>query len=227
MADAELPPLIKSKQALRLVEVGCGTLPMAMDILAQKIRSGDVRAYAGRLWETRRRNISDAWDHQPPKVAKRVRVQTSLFDTSPGWHDEVRSWDWNKGRFWITHQSSLPRRTMLKSVRFAQDDVSSLVRQMIEDAAEKKHAGGRPSDRERWDAYWMAVVEMALEGSLLNPQFERQGHALNGEIFQRSEHYATDRHKEGTTLNVTRTKVWKELVLPRLEGQTSRPDNQS
>jgi hypothetical protein len=227
MPDLERPPLIKPRAALRLVEMACGAIPLAMDILAQKIRLGDVRAYAGRLWESRRRNVSDAWDNEPPNVAKRIRVPTSLFDTSLGWHEEVRSWNWKKGRFWITHQSSPPRRTMLKSVRFVEDDVKDLVRQMIEDAAEKKHAGGRPSDREKWDAYWMAVVEMALDGALVDPQFERQGQALNGQIFERSTHYATKRHKEERTLATTRAKVWKKLVLPRLERHGIQPGNKS
>jgi hypothetical protein len=110
---------------------------------------------------------------------------------------------------------------MFRGVRFVEEDIDRLVERL------KAHPGGRPSDRQKWDAYWMAVVEMAFDGSLVDTRFDRNAQGLNGEIFKRAARHSKELHKEGTTLTVTRDKVWKALILPRLEAKESGPDDRS
>ena len=217
MPKTSRPPLIKARDALKRVEAVVRSSPEAKRILAHKIRDREVSAYAFRIWKSRCSSLKDAWANEPSDAAKKMKVSSSLFVSNLYWADELHAWSWPAGKFWITHDRAPARRTMLRGVRFVEGDVDRLVESL------KAHPGGRPSDRQKWDAYWMAVVEMAVDGSLVDTRFDRNAQGLNGEIFERAARYSKELHKEGTTLGVTRDKVWKALVLPRLEAKESGP----
>lgn len=153
------PPFYRPAEAMEILESEGGVIcgPALKELIADKIRDGKIRAYAGRAWDSRKR-LASAWEAGPPNDSEeRVQIDRGDFLLSESWKSDVHSWDWQKGNFHCGSEIS-GRRRMYKNVILAKDDVDKLRLEL----SGPKGRGGRVPESDYRDEVWLSILDLYI-----------------------------------------------------------------
>jgi hypothetical protein len=168
---------VTAPEALNLFEALFLDRVAAKSTFADYLRDGQLRARAGRVFESKERKIGAAWkatsDDEPDEVS--VSLEPVTWRRSKDWSGDQEDWRWPFGKFSITTSTAPFRRTLIQDVEFFREDVDRILRKRV------KSAGGAPKRDEDWTRFWHAVIQIAKAGRLTKSSFQSQTE-LRGEI---------------------------------------------
>lgn len=166
---------ISASEALDLVETRLGGRAPAKDTLAEMLRDGKIRARASEVWGSGISDINTIWEcpNEDPAAHDPEEEIQSDFRQSVQWADDVDSWRWPDSFFMVTISRRPKECLYYKDVTFFRDNVNSAgIFDKIAPATTVK--GGRRPDLQRWEEFWMEVVQIARDGNLVPGQVSSQ-----------------------------------------------------
>jgi len=164
---------ITPRAAIDIVRERADTEFEAKQEIADALRSGRVRSCADYLWSSDYGDLYEKWVPRRRKgftYLTRSEVPDFIYRDSRRWPADINHWRWDEAEFVILESGEDEEpllRTYLKGVGIARADIEKLVR-----PADRTGMGGRPINTVAWTAFWLAVVELALNGEL--PDFDTQ-----------------------------------------------------
>lgn len=156
------PKLIKAYEALKLLEHFMGGAPTTKAIIADKIKDGEIRAYASRHWTTARKNRQKVWaDGAPLDAERNVQIRRQVLLGASGLPADLAVWKWRRGDFQVTYKRTNNQilRHMYLKVKFAKDDVEALLNEAKE-ALRARSKGGRHIAEDEWRKVWFAMMDV-------------------------------------------------------------------
>ena len=125
-----------------------------------KLRDGEIRAYALWTWVSHEPSLKKAWKSKPADAEKMVQVNRDRFLGSPTWRTDITRWKWNSGDFYCGGNVK-NRKKIYRRVRFAAEDVENLAGKMKNTLLEiKKSQGGRNLKINARDDVWLTVLRL-------------------------------------------------------------------
>lgn len=144
---------------------------MAKETLAEMLRDGKLRARAAEAWGADTSDILGNWEgnaeHDPEEEIQ------SDFQQSVQWADDIDSWRWPDSFFMVTVSRRPLECLYYRDVTFLRSDLANIgASEPTPRAFVAK--GGRRTDLHRWENFWFAVIQTALDGNLIPGHFESQ-----------------------------------------------------
>ena len=173
-SKAKLPKLIKPWKARKMLEHYLGGATATEEEIVNKIRAGEIKAYAKRSWKSKEPRLKKAWQIGPPDDAERdQQIRASIFIGSENWDRDAKQWKWQRGDFFISSRKK-NHRWLFSSVKFANEDIERLLADSKKVFAER-HKGGRTLNEDNWTKIWLEVVQLALDGELTKQKMQYKG----------------------------------------------------
>ena len=197
MGMDQLPELILPSEAVRRLEKFCGGPIAAKEWIADKIREGEIRAYALKSWVS---------DDKTLKIARRLRrelpqtkqpIEVKKIMGAESWGENVRSWDWKKAVFHSVIRSRPMRRRIFYRVRLAADDVEAIIHEHPHAVQRKVSNRGRPPKLQAWEKVWRAMLVLAMDGQMSKDRFPKAAHFRQA-VLEKAFGTNKDRVSEGT-----------------------------
>jgi len=169
---------ISASDALDMVETRLGGRSLAKDTLAEMLRDGKIRARAAETWGSDINDMHAIWESEDPDMVAHDSEEEiqSDFRQSVQWADDVDSWIWPDSFFMITVSRRPTGCTYYRSVRFYLPDLLVLggLDKASQTAKNNNANGGRRPDLQRWQNFWLEVVQIARDGKLVPGQIASQ-----------------------------------------------------
>ncbi len=160
MEDEPLPELMTPYEAVELLAPSYGTIETKR-IIADRMRDGEIRAYARQSWVSTDQKLKDARNGKAPAKAKRnVLIGCAKLVGAERWVDEATLWKWRKGDFHSVIRSRPVKRRIFRGVRLVKADIERIWRIAAEHEKLKNNAGGRPRNESAWDRVFIALLEL-------------------------------------------------------------------
>lgn len=158
---------ISASEAVRVVAEHRGGAHQAKLILADSIRSMTIDVCAETVWQTSEPDVGGDW--VPDKElgllhAESVWVDPDVWIKSEGWPDDLANWRWERNEFVLflaPRDSDDPLNMFFKGVTLRRDHVLRAA-----GLSKRTGKGGRRADMVAWNAFWHAVVKLAISGEL-------------------------------------------------------------
>jgi hypothetical protein len=151
----DLPALIRPLEAVELLSDHYLGSKAAKDLLADCIKDGRLRAYALRTWTVIGLTPMKAWKAGPNgNVINKAQIDAGALRRSTYLPADQQRWDWVKGNFYLRGAGG--KRTMFRSVRFAEPDVIKLL--------PSKSPRGLKSDESGRHEIWLAILDVMNSG---------------------------------------------------------------
>lgn len=159
-----LPKLMRPYTAVKKLEHYCGGSFAAKQLIADKIRDGEIGAFALRTWVSDQPSLKKARGECPGVTETKTMIKPSTLVGAESWTENVASWKWRIGDFHSVIRSKPMRRRIFRKVRLVADDVEQLLsaREALFQT-ELSNRGRRPK-MEAWHEVWMEVLRLAVEG---------------------------------------------------------------
>lgn len=161
-AAAIFPTFMNPYTAVRRLEHYCGGSFKAKHLIADKIRDGEIRAYAKRAWVSNEQSLR--LSRVPPSegIERKILIARSRLISAEIWTENVANWKWKAGDFYSVLRSRPIRRQHFQKVRLAKDDVERILIE-AEDVVQKKLSNrGRPTKIDAWNKVWMEVLRITV-----------------------------------------------------------------
>jgi hypothetical protein len=203
--------LIKARDAADLLSVILNDMNAAKDLLADQIYRGNVRAFALKQWRARGASAQAIWkEGPPPDAVKKAPIRRVLLRPSVQLHNDRKGWNWAKGQFFVTVRRRPLTLQMMRGVFFFRKDFFNLAK------VYGGHPGGRPTETESWNKFWLEIVRLANDGGLTSfgTQKALRKHVIDALGWSRPD--AADL-QENTLIKPVRL-VWEQFVAPRRGG---------
>lgn len=157
------PMFITPFTAVKKLEHYCGGSFNAKLLIADKIRDGEIRAYAKRAWISKEPSLRLSRVLPTEGFERKILIPRSCLIGAESWTENVANWKWRAGDFYsVLHGPSI-RRQHFKSVRLAKDDVEQIVTQAEAAKHKKLSARGRPTKLDAWNEVWRSVLRIVIE----------------------------------------------------------------
>jgi len=167
MDHADVPKLVKPYDALNLLEHLYGGSIDAKKLIADKIRDGEIKAFAKRSWVSREPSLRLARNAKPPQTAAEfTQIDRKKLIGADSWVDEASRWKWRRGIFHSVANGDPVKRRIFKGVRLAEEDILRLVAKAREARQKDASNAGAPSKAEASDNVWLAILECAIKRQL-------------------------------------------------------------
>lgn len=206
MSDGEPKRWILAREALSQVmaSLGCDDWS-AQRVLADSLESGDLTACASRITRNGAIGAAEFTDVEIPAF-----VWTGSFNATK----DRQQWLWPTGNFIVTKGEPLFQETWkLYGVRFDGEQVDKLAPPLapeVEPASAapmpRKGVGGAPKKIDEWNAFWLAVVEIAASGRLTKTSFQTQA-ALREEVLLMIDNALSDKSIEPIV-----SQIWRRVI---------------
>jgi hypothetical protein len=168
-----VPAMVTPQAALDLIFPLVGTEVLAKEVIADGLRSGRVRCDAKFVWGSSTGDLRNEWlprKHPSYIYGEDVELMPDFWRESQQWPTELAHWRWDNGEF-VLFVSNIDEdrlhRTYLKGVVMDRRDILALVRRRT-----RAGVGGKTPDRERWAAFWTAVLFKATGDTFDWTQFD-------------------------------------------------------
>lgn len=211
MDQSETPKLIKPFEALKILEHLYGGPIDAKKLIADKIRDGEIGAFAKRTWVSREPNLRLARNAEPPKDAVKFGpISRTKLIGAESWADEALRWKWRRGIFHTVASTDPVKRRIFKGVRLVEEDILRLVARAK--AARQKDASnaGAPRKSEAWDELWLTTIDV-LTKKPLDMNSPRSQKALIKDIFDDFTREGRPVPPTKTTVEMTVSKIYARL----------------
>jgi hypothetical protein len=183
----------------------------AKDTLADYLRDGLLQAQAKSITVSENESLSLAWKNHPKLDDKDMYMTVSANEwrKSKRWNGDRADWRWPGSNFSVTARRKPLLRYLYFRVEFALPDLARLQPAVFN----KRHGvGGSKGKPDSRDAFWQAVVQLALDGRLdiagIRSQTEliAEIHAINGP----GEPVYGD-----SVMKKLASQVWKKFIEPK------------
>lgn len=163
IASESLPKLMQPYTAVKKLEHYCGGSFAAKQLIADKIRDGEIGAFALRSWISDQPSLKKARGERPDVADVKTKIKPSILVGAESWTENVASWKWRVGDFHSVIRSKPMRRRVFRKVRLVAEDVLRLVaaREALFKSEQSKR--GRRPKIEAWNTVWMEVLRIAVE----------------------------------------------------------------
>ena len=161
--DMPLPKLMKPWVAVKLLELCVGGSVTAKDVIADKMRDGELKAYAKTISVSRKKKLKKAWADVPAFDGTMKKIPRNKLIGSAHWAEDVPNWKWRRGRFHIRRKDG--GFLLLQGVRFVKNDVLQLI-QRYDERIKNLNKGGRGLNESAWYNMWLTVLWMQNNGKL-------------------------------------------------------------
>ena len=178
--------------------------------IAELLKDCLVSSHAEMIWESDNSNVNNALARTPQVEPEDVLpVPSHLWRSSINWAQDLAQWRWDQGIFCITRSVEPVERVFVHGVHLSLDELKL---HFPEQFRPRRGVGGRPRQQDSRDAFWFAVVELAVAQRLTTNSFLTQAE-LQNEI----EHLVKSRHGalygQRTMAGLVR-QVWRKFVEP-------------
>lgn len=164
MADSDIPKLIRPFEAFKLLRDLYGGGTNAKKLIADKIRDGEIVAFAKRTWVSREPSLVTARNAKPPKNAgKFAQIKRSKLIAAARWTEEAPNWKWRQSVFHTVSTTDPVKRRIFTGVRLVEDDV---LRLLVEaQTARQKDASnaGAKRNSDSWDDLWLTALDVVTK----------------------------------------------------------------
>lgn len=160
------PTFMKPYTAVKRLEHYCGGSYNAKLLIADRIRDGEIRAYARRAWVSDEVSLKSSRREPPEGVEHKVLIPRNRLLGAERWTENTSQWKWRAGDFFSVVRSKPIRRQHFKDVRLAKDDVEKILIGLEEAHKRKLSNRGRPTKNDAWNAVWIEVLRLANGGGL-------------------------------------------------------------
>ena len=157
--------------AVRKLEHYCGGSFNAKLLIADKIRDGEIRAYAKRAWISNEQTLKSSRIPPSEGMERKILVPRSRLIGAESWTQNVANWKWRSGDFYCVLRSRPIRRQHFQKVRLAKVDVEKILIEAEEVVQKKLSSRGRPTKLDGWNKVWMEVLRLALEDDFTKAGF--------------------------------------------------------
>lgn len=167
MDHADAQKLVKPYDALNLLEHLYGGSIDAKKLIADKIRDGEIKAFAKRSWVSREPNLRLARNAKPPQsAAKFSQIDRKKLIGADSWVNEASRWKWHRGIFHSVANADPVKRRIFKGVRLAEEDILRLVARARDARQKDASNAGAPSKAKASDNLWLTILGIAINGEL-------------------------------------------------------------
>ena len=156
--------------------------------------------------------MDDAWVfgvEEGVHVAYDFDLDIEQWRDSLQWADDVDLWRWPEGQFLVTARHRPLVRHFFEGVTFPLDEIEFIESDDPIFETSKKGTGGNRPDMQRWENFWMEVVQIARDGNLVPGQIHSQA-ALRDELLaaMKSRPFSEDSIKDPVR------RVWERFCKP-------------
>lgn len=189
-------------------------------MLADLLKDGVVRARADRMWTSSKPTLNAAWRARASASAEHdVLLSPLIWQRSRFWLDDLELWRWTRNRFVVTAGLTPPERIILEGVRLRNADLEKVLDTFPSMSTAERARTGRPIKRDKWDMFWMGVVDIAHNQELnlgnFNSQEALRRHLLEGAL----ESEDPDRpHLSEESIKPLVRDIWYRFVQPKVAG---------
>lgn len=170
-ASESPPKLMRPYTAVKKLEHYCGGSFAAKQLIADKIRDGEIGAFALRTWVSDQPSLKKARGERPEVIETKTMIKSSTLVGAESWTENVASWKWRIGDFHSVIRSKPMRRRIFRKVRLVADDVERLLSAREALFQTELSNRGRKPKIDAWNTVWMEVLRLATEERLTKEHF--------------------------------------------------------
>jgi hypothetical protein len=204
---------ISASDALDTVESRLGGRAAAKASLAEMLRDGKLHAHASRSWCCDVRDVDIAWDSRNEDGGEwdvDISIDQDFWRDSVQWTEDVELWRWPECFFVITQRKRPLEIVYFEGVSFARPDIDRLM-SGHKAVDSPKGKGGRRPDLERWEWFWLEVVQMARDGNLVFGGPTSQEDLCKRLLIAMQDRYPSERPLELDSIKPRVRRIWERF----------------
>ena len=206
---AEEPHWIPARDAADLLAKPPAGVPATKAIIADALREGRLLARAERQWRGPSREFVFKRGSRR-LVQLDSNIDTSEWQSSARWRDDVDSWDWTSGCFSVARAGFKaesigglgPKFTMFLGVEFLRDGILALM--PLAERPRTKRRGGVKPDFKRWESLYREVIRLAQARELNETRFKT--------ITALHDHLAKKTGLSPDTIEPRASEIWHDFI---------------
>lgn len=193
-------------EALEILEKRHGASAKAL--VMDKLREGQVRAHADKIWQSDEPSLSAAWRNRDNAEAEyNVEVARKIWGSTRHAGFDLEQSKWHRNRFVVTRRKNPADRTILTGLKFYKKDIDKL-------AITARSKSGRKVNHEGWANFFVEIIELERDNKLTKDAFPQVGkfsrHIVNAIAAKGLGNKVID----DDSMEKTASKIWNKLIAP-------------